>query len=239
MDNVLERLWRVHLGSEPTPGIMLAAVSGYGRGELFPHSDIDILFLLKEQPTEAIENAISMVLRSLWDLGLQVGQSVRRLDECARLAKRDLTIFTTMLEIRPIAGDASLIPALETELSADNMWDSKTFYSAKLEEMQTRHAKFANTEYNLEPNVKNSPGGLRDIQVIGWMALRHYGVPLDNLDKDDFLTPEEQQMLRDGRHFIGQVRFALHLLSGREEDRLLFDSQRSLAELWGMNDGNT
>ena len=235
VDRVLAEFWAHFVGTPKN--VLLAAVGGYGRGELFPHSDVDILFLLADEVTPEVESGIAEMLRALWDLGLKVGQSVRRLDECAELAEQDLTIFTTMLEARPLAGDSDILNQLAVLLGQDRVWNSKTFFSAKLEETQQRHAKFANTIYSLEPNVKNGPGGLRDIQVVGWMARRHYGVPLNQLKSDDFLTDDEQRMLEAGQNFIGQVRFALHQIANREEDRLLFDHQRRLAEIWEMVDG--
>jgi len=235
VDKVLVTLWHRLIG-EPED-VLLAAVGGYGRGELFPHSDIDLLFLLGEHVDASVEVAIAEMLRALWDLGLKIGQSVRRLGECAELAATDLTIFTAMLEARPIVGKATLMDDLQVALGPQNMWDSKAFFSAKLEETLQRHAKFDNTTYRLEPNVKNGHGGLRDIQVIGWMALRHYGVPLGELGNQAFLTDDEMRMLHAGQNFISQVRFALHKNAGREEDRLLFDHQRKLAEIWEMVDG--
>ncbi len=235
VDRVLATLWNQLVGNPKD--VLLAAVGGYGRGELFPHSDVDLLFLLGDEADASVETAIAEMLRVLWDLGLKIGQSVRNLKECAELAADDLTIFTTMLEARPVIGKASLLNDLEIVLGPQHMWDSKAFFSAKLEETLQRHAKFDNTTYRLEPNVKNGHGGLRDIQVIGWMALRHYGAPLGELGDNAFLTEDEMRMLHAGQNFISQVRFALHKCAGREEDRLLFDHQRRLAEIWEMVDG--
>lgn len=235
VDKVLVTLWCQLIGD--SDDVLLAAVGGYGRGELFPHSDVDLLFLMGDNVDPSVEVAIAEMLRALWDLGLKIGQSVRNLQECAELAAEDLTIFTTMLEARPIAGKASLLEDLRQVLAPHCMWDSKAFFSAKLQETLQRHAKFDNTTYKLEPNVKNGHGGLRDIQVIGWMALRHYGVPLAELGSDAFLTDDEIRMLEAGQNFISQVRFALHKCADREEDRLLFDHQRKLAQIWEMVDG--
>ncbi len=235
VDTVMRHLWHQALANEPLA--MLAAVGGYGRGELYPHSDIDLLFLLQEEPDAELGEQISTMLQALWDLGLRVGQSVRLISECRELAEQDLTIFTTMLEARHVAGNAALLDTLSAELAQDKVWDSAAFFSAKQQETVERHERFANTEFNIEPNVKNGPGGLRDIQVIGWVARRHYGVALHQLSADSFLTAEERRMLEAGENFIGQVRFALHMISGREEDRLLLDHQRKLAALWEMVDG--
>ncbi len=235
VDTVLAHLWRHHLGDRED--LCLAAVGGYGRGELYPYSDIDLLVLGEQAPDEATATGLSELLRNLWDMGLKVGSSVRTLDECGSLATDDLTIFTTMLEARWLTGGRSLFDQLEAVLNPERMWNSKLFYLAKLDETEARHDHFGNTENNLEPHVKNGPGGLRDIQVIGWIARRHYGVAIEDLDEVDFLNSDEKRMLEAGQNFIGQVRFALHTINERGEDRLLFEQQQKLAQLWEMVDG--
>lgn len=235
VDTVLAHLWHHHLGDRED--LCLAAVGGYGRGELYPYSDIDLLVLGKQAPDEATATGLSELLRNLWDMGLKVGSSVRTLDECGSLATDDLTIFTTMLEARWLAGGRALFDQLEAVLNPERMWNSKLFYLAKLDETEARHDHFGNTENNLEPHVKNGPGGLRDIQVIGWIARRHYGVAIEDLDEVDFLNSDEKRMLEAGQNFIGQVRFALHTINERGEDRLLFEQQQKLAQLWEMVDG--
>ncbi|MCH1492858.1 MAG: [protein-PII] uridylyltransferase [Luminiphilus sp.] len=235
VDTVLGHLWRHHLGDRED--LCLAAVGGYGRGELYPYSDIDLLVLGEQAPDEATATGLSELLRNLWDMGLKVGSSVRTLDECGSLASDDLTIFTTMLEARWLTGGRSLFDQLEAVLNPERMWNSKLFYLAKLDETEARHDHFGNTENNLEPHVKNGPGGLRDIQVIGWIARRHYGVAIEDLDEVDFLNGDEKRMLEAGQNFIGQVRFALHTINERGEDRLLFEQQQKLAQLWEMVDG--
>jgi len=235
VDTVLTHLWRHHLGDRQD--LCLAAVGGYGRGELYPYSDIDLLVLGERTPDEAAATSLSELLRNLWDMGLKVGSSVRSLDECGSLAANDLTIFTTLLEARWLAGGQTLLDGLEAVISHERMWNSKMFYLAKLEETEARHEHFGNTENNLEPHVKNGPGGLRDIQVIGWIARRHYGVAIEDLNEVDFLNSDEKRMLEAGQNFIGQVRFALHTINERGEDRLLFEQQQKLAQLWEMVDG--
>jgi len=235
VDNILCHIWQCHLGDRND--LCLAAVGGYGRGELYPFSDIDLLILVNQTPDDDTEARLSEFLRNLWDMGLKVGSSVRTLEECGSLAGDDLTIFTSLLESRCITGSSSLFDQLAEVIGNDQMWDSKQFYSAKLEETEARHDHFGNTENNLEPHVKNGPGGLRDIQVIGWIARRHYGVALADLDEADFLNSDEKRMLEAGENFIGQVRFALHANNGRGEDRLLFEQQQKLAQLWEMVDG--
>ena len=235
IDLLLGALWDLHdwAGSD----IALVAVGGYGRGELHPHSDIDILVLLGDAD-HGKEQLLEAFLTRLWDIGLVIGHSVRTISECTAKAREDITILTNLMEARTIRGAATLMQQLRIETGPDRMWPSPDFFRAKLEEQRDRHAKFADTEYNLEPNVKSSPGGLRDLQIIGWLAERHFGVEsLEKITSSDFLEAEEMEILYRGRDFMWQVRYALHMITDREEDRLLFDHQRTLAELWGFKDG--
>lgn len=221
-------------GAEPT----MVAVGGYGRGELHPHSDIDLLFLLGDG-SEDCKTQLSQFLTLLWDIGLAIGHSVRTVEECVTRAQDDITVLTNLLEARVLKGEHSLMQAVCNRTSREFMWSSPDFFRAKLDEQRLRHSKFADTEYNLEPNVKSSPGGLRDLQIIGWIAERHFGVvSLDSQTTQTFLTPEEMDILSNGREFMWKVRYALHMITNREEDRLLFDHQRELASLWGFEDGD-
>ena len=236
VDTALSHLWEAQVGD--SADVALIAVGGYGRGELFPQSDIDILVLTRSTPAEAITLKLEGFITILWDIGLQIGHSVRTLDECAALAQEDLTVITTMLESRLIAGDHALEDALKRITDPATMWAPNAFIRGKLGEQQRRHDKYSNTEYALEPNIKRSPGGLRDLQVIEWITLRCFDVGLDDIDEPDFLSRTELDQLRDGKEFLSQVRFALHSMTGRAEDRLLFDHQKKLAELWDMVDGD-
>lgn len=236
VDEIMLVQWTAHLAHFDA-GVLLA-VGGYGREELYPYSDIDLLIIADGPPSADWCQGVSDMITRLWDIGLSVGHSVRTLEDCKTMAASDLTVVTNMIEARHLAGRTTLSEALGNVISTDKMWSSAAFFTAKIEEQKARHKKFANTEYNLEPNIKSSPGGLRDIQTIGWIARRHYGVPLAHLTGKDFLTDAEHQMLSEGKNFIGQVRFALHTLTGREEDRLLFDHQRKLAYQWGLVDGD-
>ncbi|WP_373185518.1 [protein-PII] uridylyltransferase [Halopseudomonas sp.] len=238
-DHILRKAWSIQATTE-TPGIALLAVGGYGRGELHPHSDIDLLILLRESNTDAYRESIEQFLMLLWDIGLEVGQSVRSISECQDEARNDITVITNLMESRTLSGDESLRQAMIEALSAQHMWTDAEFFRAKRAEQQKRHAKFNDTEYNLEPNVKSSPGGLRDIQTIGWVALRHFGTnDLRELVDRGFLNEPEYGILTAGRAFLWQVRFALHNLAGRAEDRLLFDYQRTLAKLLGYEDNDS
>ena len=169
-----------------------------------------------------------------------MGHSVRTVRECVDKAAADITVVTNLMEARVIRGSERLMQQVRDQIGPDRMWPSPAFFRAKLEEQDARHHKFADTEYNLEPNVKGSPGGLRDLQVIGWIAERHFGVAaLEELTEEQFLNPDEMEILSRGREFMWQVRYALHMLTEREENRLLFDHQRQLAALWGYEDGDT
>lgn len=189
VDNVLRHLWAEHVGA--LPDIALIAVGGYGRGELFPQSDIDILILSRDALPEAVTHKLERFVASLWDTGLQIGHSVRTLTECETLAREDLTVVTTMMESRHLLGDATLEPTLKTLTDSDHMWPPGEFIRGKLGEQQNRHDKYSNTEYALEPNIKSSPGGLRDLQVIEWITLRCFKHSLGDKEGPAFLSNTE------------------------------------------------
>ena len=215
----------------------LVAVGGYGRGELHPHSDIDLMVVRDRAGDAAAGEAIGRFFTFLWDIGLEVGHSVRTPEDCEAESRNDVTVMTTMMESRLLSGPADLFGALERHIGQDRVWDSAAFFHAKRAEQEARHRAFDDTGYNLEPNIKASPGGLRDIQTIIWIANRHLGSrSLDDLHSRGFLTPGQLRILRTGRSFLWRVRFALHLLVGRREDRLLFDHQVRLAKELGYED---
>ncbi|MCO7553676.1 [protein-PII] uridylyltransferase [Metapseudomonas otitidis] len=235
VDQILREAWARFDWSEDAD-IALLAVGGYGRGELHPYSDIDLLILLDSADHETFREPIEGFLTLLWDIGLEVGQSVRSVDECAEEARADLTVVTNLMESRTIAGPESLRRRMQEVTSPERMWPSKDFFLAKRQEQKARHAKYNDTEYNLEPNVKGSPGGLRDIQTILWVARRQFGsLNLHALVKEGFLVESECSMLASSQEFLWKVRYALHMLAGRAEDRLLFDHQRKLAGLLGFH----
>jgi len=238
VDQILRAAWgRFDWSNEAQ--IALVAVGGYGRGELHPYSDIDLLILLDNNDQEIFRDAIERFLTLLWDIGLEVGQSVRSVQECAEEARADLTVITNLMESRTIAGPERLRQNMLKVTSPSEMWPSKEFFLAKRNEQATRHSKYNNTEYNLEPNVKGSPGGLRDIQTILWTARRQFGsLNLSAILDQGFLTEGEYSLLVAGQEFIWRVRYGLHMLAGRAEDRLLFDHQRSLAALLGYEDSD-
>ncbi len=236
VDAVLRAAWqRFNLDSAP---IALVAVGGYGRGELHPHSDIDLLILLRqEQDLEPYRDNIESFLTFLWDINLQIGQSVRTLQECAEEAVKDITVITTLIESRTLTGPATMRSEMMELVGTAHMWPIQEFFHGKLDEQRERHDKYNNTEYNLEPNIKGSPGGLRDVQTIAWIAKRHFGGRfLEDLLDRGFLNEDEFKILLEGQTFLWQIRYGLHMLANRPEDRLLFDHQRTLAKMFGYED---
>ncbi|WP_426156089.1 [protein-PII] uridylyltransferase [Pseudomonas sp. TSRC2-2] len=234
VDNILQKAWEQFNWSEDAD-IALVAVGGYGRGELHPYSDIDLLILLDSADHEVFRDSIERFLTLLWDIGLEVGQSVRSVDECAEEARADLTVVTNLMESRTICGPERLRQRMLDVTSTAHMWPAKEFFLAKRAEQKARHHKYNDTEYNLEPNVKGSPGGLRDIQTILWVARRQYGtLNLRALAGEGFLVESENALLASSQEFLWKVRYALHMLAGRSEDRLLFDHQRTIAGLLGF-----
>lgn len=238
IDQILRAAWG-RFDWDSGAEIALVAVGGYGRGELHPYSDIDLLILLDDSDHEKFRSSIEGFLTLLWDIGLEVGQSVRSVQECAEEARADLTVITNLMESRTIAGPEHLRQKMLKVTSPSEMWPSKEFFLAKRNEQAARHSKYNNTEYNLEPNVKGSPGGLRDIQTILWIARRQFGsLNLGAIVDQGFLTEGEYSLLVSSQEFIWRVRYGLHMLAGRAEDRLLFDHQRSLAALLGYEDSD-
>lgn len=236
VDGLMITCWKKFLGSM-AERLTLIAVGGYGRRELFPHSDIDILILLDGHDPTPYQQALSELFSFLWDIGLKPGQSVRTVAECIAAARDDQTIMTSLMESRFLYGEKELFEAMRTATGPDKFWPSHAFFDAKMEEQERRHAKYHDTAYNLEPNVKEGPGGLRDIQVIAWVIKRHYNAPtLYELVEHGCLTEAEYGDLMAAQRCLWRIRFALHTLTGRCEDRLLFDYQRDLAEQFGYED---
>ena len=236
IDELLLQLWRRHAG-EHADKVALVAVGGYGRAELHPSSDVDILLLLPDGLSETSERRLSSFVTALWDVGLEIGHSVRTVSQCREQARADLTVTTTLMESRLLDGPPELYDAMQAAISPDNIWPSREFFSEKRKEQIARHHRYGDTAYNLEPNVKGSPGGLRDIQMIGWVAKRHFGVEtFDELVPHRFLTEGQVRRLNEGQAFLWRVRFALHILTGRREDRILFDHQIKLAKMLGYED---
>lgn len=215
----------------------LVAVGGYGRGELHPKSDTDILLLLPVDHQATISVEVENLLTFLWDIGMEVGHSVRTIEDCVIEAKQDISVITNLVEARLICGSNKLFLEMQNAIASDKIWPSKDFFAAKLKEQKNRHNKYHDTAYNLEPNVKEGPGGLRDIHMINWVTRRHFNFStLHELINQGFLTEDEYQALMQEQEFLWKVRFGLHILTGRHEDRLLFDHQRVLAKTFGYKD---
>ncbi|MEE8366099.1 MAG: [protein-PII] uridylyltransferase [Gammaproteobacteria bacterium] len=238
IDHVLRYCFEAMVDTEGTRSCDLIAVGGYGRSELLPGSDIDLMILLDRKPNEALRQKLSSFLTFLWDIGLEVGHSVRTIKDCVREGKADVTVMTNMIESRLVYGDEKLYQRFQQAIAPGKIWSSRKFFEAKLAEQHNRHLRYNDTAYNLEPNIKEGPGGLRDIQIIGWVAKRHFGAKsLRELVDHEFLTETEYQLLSEGQNHLWKVRFALHRLAKRREDRLLFDYQNQLADEFGFTAG--
>ncbi len=231
VDATLSELWVTSL---MPASAALVACGGYGRGELFPHSDVDVLVLLPEAlPVEAARPAIERFIGTCWDVGLEIGSSVRTIEECAAESARDVTVQTTLLESRHVAGPRKLFVSLRERLGRD--MDARAFLRAKTLEMRQRHTKYADTPYALEPNCKESPGGLRDLQILLWVArAAGLGRTWRELAARGLATPFEVKQLQRNEGVLKMIRARLHVLAGRREDRLVFDLQTAVAESFGL-----
>ena len=216
----------------------LCAVGGFARGELHPHSDVDLLILRadgQDSEAESLNQRLERFIQVLWDADLHPGQSVRSIAECVEEARNDVGVATNLMEARLLSGSGKLYAAMREATDPPALWPADEFYAAKCDEQEQRHAQFEDTIYNLEPNLKEGPGGLRDVQMIAWVTHRHFGTStLHGLVEHGFLSERELDDLVDGRDYLWRVRWALHELAGRPEERLLFEYQRKLAELFGF-----
>ena len=239
IDNLLIEIWaELQIDAR----CCLIAVGGYGRGELYPHSDIDLLILIPDQAENdvRINQDIESLIGLLWDLGLHVGHSVRSLNECVDEARKDISVQTNLLESRLLSGDNTLYQSFW--IQTHQAHDATAFFSAKLKEQDQRHAKYNDTAYNLEPNIKESPGGLRDLHMITWLARSlnlHTGSHLNlnsiwtSLTRQNVISALEARQIRHHEKNLQSLRIQLHFLSKRREDRLLFDFQNDLATTLG------
>ena len=235
-DGVLKRLWD-HAGLQAP--FALLAVGGFGRGELFPHSDVDVLVLLPDafdpEHDTALKGRIEAFIGSCWDTGLEIGSSVRTLGSCLAEAEKDVTIQTALLECRLITGNADLVQQFQSAFF--KAMDPQAFFVAKTLEMRQRHTKYENTPYALEPNCKESPGGLRDLQVILWVAkAAGYDDDWRTLAANGLATPFEVQQIQRNESLLMRIRARLHLIANRREDRLIFDMQNTMALSFGYGD---
>jgi [protein-PII] uridylyltransferase len=230
VDRLLKDLWAGHAMPR---NVALAAVGGYGRGQLFPCSDVDLLILLPAPADASLAGKIETLIGALWDIGIEIGHSVRTLEECAALAGEDVTIQTTLLEARLLCGNRALF-AKFVKRTGDEL-DPVKFFEAKLLEQQQRHVRHAET--NLEPNIKESAGGLRDLQTVLWIArAAGIGKSWRDLAHRGLITDSEAREIQQNEQFLQAVRIRLHHFAGRREDRLLFDFQTPLAKEFSLHD---
>lgn len=232
VDQTLMALWQCVGMPE---GAALIAVGGYGRGELFPHSDIDVLVLLPPgagQDAKGVHGAVEAFITACWDTGLEIGSSVRTVDECIAEAERDVTVQTALLESRYLCGSRRVFTTFRH--ANTQAMDPKAFLRAKTLEMRQRHQKYEDTPYSLEPNCKESPGGLRDLQVVVWVArAADLGKHWTQLAAKGLITPFEVRQLQRNEGLLRLIRARLHTIAGRREDRLVFDLQNAVAESFG------
>ncbi len=230
VDRALRALWD---GANLPPNCTLLAVGGYGRRELYPYSDVDVLILVHETLSVAEGAQVEAFVGGLWDIGIELGHAVRTVPQCIEEAEKDITVATSMLEARLLAGNRSQFDRFEMEVRATI--DPIRFFHAKRLEQEQRHEKYNDSPYSLEPNLKESPGGMRDLQVIRWVARtigigdRGLGKRWEGLADRGLVTREEALQLRRVERFIQLARIQLHYLASRREDRILFDHQGLLA----------
>lgn len=233
-DHLIRLAWARCL--PPDSGLSLFAVGGYGRGELFPRSDIDVLVLGETALQQRHESGLARLFALLWDSGLPVSHSVRSIGQCQQAAA-DQTVMTALIEARPVHAVEGARRALALALDDGHLWPPRAFFLAKLDELRARHERFGDTADNLEPDLKDGPGGLRDINTLGWMALRAFGVrDMEALVGLGHLGGDEADALKRERAVLARLRYGLHLVARRPEERLRFDYQKTLAARLGHED---
>ncbi|HWT14460.1 MAG TPA: [protein-PII] uridylyltransferase [Patescibacteria group bacterium] len=234
VDEALRAAYAAELASRD--GLVLAATGGYGRGELYPQSDIDLLLII-DRDDHATQVAIERFLASIWNIGLSVSHITRTPEQCLRIGAEDLSSATAMFESRYLAGAQDLLAATLASLDAHQVWPARAFFEAKRDELRARHVRFNDTSFNLEPNVKEGPGAIRDLDTLGWMARRCFGVTrVQALAVNGLASAVDQAALDQARAKLSRLRYGLHRAVQRREERLLFDHQRELARLFGYAD---
>ncbi|MGV3469007.1 [protein-PII] uridylyltransferase [Limnobacter sp.] len=229
VDEALVSLWQ---SLEMPEEYSLVAVGGYGRGELFPFSDVDVLILIDQEPNEVNTEKLETFCGSGWDIGLEIGHSVRTPDQCIEEASKDITVQTALVESRLLVGNRQNFKSLSASLK--RLLEVKTFFRKKTLELRQRHAKYQETPYSLEPNCKESPGGLRDLHVILWVCrAANLGNSWAEMAQKGLITPFEAAKLRNNERTLKKIRYQLHVTTGRREDRLVYDVQTQLAESLG------
>ncbi|MGS0576204.1 [protein-PII] uridylyltransferase [Xanthomonas oryzae pv. oryzicola] len=234
VDQLMRNAWTRCIPADS--GLSLHAVGGYGRGELFPRSDVDVLVLGDSVAQQRHEQHLARLFALLWDVGLPISHAVRSPTQCM-VAAADQTVLTALIESRALVADAAARAALAAAIAPQRVWPPRDFFQAKREELLARHQRFGDTADNLEPDIKDGPGGLRDLQTLGWMALRAFGVKdLEALVGLGHVGFDEAAALRREREELARLRFGLHIVANRPEERLRFDYQKTLAERLGFAD---
>lgn len=237
IDELVIIVWNHFIPLAGSKQLELVAVGGYGRKELHPKSDVDLLILLGDNDYEAAAEFAEHFIRFLWDIGLEIGHSVRSTKDCIKEARGDITIMTNLLEARHLCGNDTLFTTVDSKIRGARTWSPSMFFNGKLEEQKSRHAQYQDTAYSLEPNIKESPGGLRDLQTILWVYNRHYAVrSFKEMNERGLIDDNEYRLLIRARNILWKMRAGLHLITQRHEDRLLFDTQRQLAAEFGYED---
>ena len=236
IDDLLLRVWDSFQLNQ-AENVCLIAVGGYGRSELFLYSDIDLLILTTDKIDIKTLTQIEKFIRCLWDMGLEVGHRLHSYSACIEDTKKDLNLISNLIDSRVLSSNEKLYHDLLIDTDPKQMWNSDQFFKAKYNEQLQRYKKYSETPYILEPNIKNSPGGLRDIQMIHWLVKRHFQKDLnDPLVKGKFLTANEYKTLLSSQTLLWRIRFALHLFAGKREDRLLFNYQPEIAQHFAYQD---
>lgn len=236
MDEVIATIYRLLMPN--ALGVAVIATGGYGRAELFPHSDIDLLFLYRPAARRPAERVARTMLYLLWDLGLKVGHALRTLEDTLALSREDLTIRTNLLDARLVIGDLELFTQFSQQFEeAVAAEDASRFVEEKLAERDERHRRFGDSRYLLEPNLKEGKGGLRDLHTLYWIARYVYGIhDIGELVELGHLTPDECQLFERARAYLWELRAHLHYVAGKAEERLTFDKQQELAPRMGYRD---
>ena len=235
IDNLLQVLWQQQAPS--TDNLALVGTGGYGREELHPHSDIDLLILIKDGNTDAYRDFVKDFVAFLWELKLNISHSTRNISGCIEFSKDNLAFFTSLMESRCIAGSRDTHKLLMQEINTERLWPSQKFCTAKIQEQRDRESRYSDISFNLEPDIKNSPGGLRELQTLLWITHRHFGTrSITRLTEHMFLTASEARVLIHARDFLWRLRYLMHMHSGRNQDRLGFDLQHKIAKSFGYQD---
>ena len=237
IDALLRNIWGAF--DIPNNAAALIAIGGYGRRELFPESDIDIMIVLDNEHDENVNQKIECFLTFLWDINLHIAQSVRTINDCIEESKKDITVLTSLMEHYYLSGNNDLYTKVIEVVNNNKIWPSKKYFKEKRKELEGRHKKFGDTANNLEPNVKENPGGLRDIHTLRWLTNRHFKTEsFEQLEKIEFLSKSELSLLQEAYIVLARIRFALHLFIQRGDDRLLFDYQYNVASLLSYKSEN-